>query len=69
VNLPEAAAGKSELGRVSKTAAMLMLIIIVCLGILAVFANLQRLRHGEIESVVIKPAKPATSAAPEAQQR
>jgi predicted small integral membrane protein len=65
VNLPEAAAEKPEPLRVSKTAATLMLITIVSLATLAVFANLQRFRHNENESVVVRPVKPAASVAPE----
>jgi len=45
---------------------MLMLTITVCLAILAVFANLQRLRHGDVESVVIRLAASPT---PKTQQR
>ena len=43
-----------------------MLLIAICLAMLAVFANLQRFRHGDVESVVIRPAG---SPAPKAQQR
>jgi hypothetical protein len=65
VNLPETRAEKSEPPRVSKTAALLMLIIIVCLAILAVFANLQRFRRGDVEAVGVKPAASPTPQAAE----
>ena len=45
---------------------MLMLIIIVCLAMLAVFANLQRFRRGDVESVVVRPTASLT---PQAQER
>jgi len=66
VNLPETTAEKPEPPHVSKTAAMLMLIIIVCLGMLAVFANLQRFRRDEVEAVVVRPT---ASPSPQAQER
>jgi hypothetical protein len=37
-----------------------MLIIIVCLTILAVFANVQRLRRGEVEVVAVRSASSPT---------
>jgi hypothetical protein len=60
VNLPETTAEKPEPPRVSKTAALLMLIIIVCLAMLAVFANLQRFRRGDVEAVAVRPAASPT---------
>jgi hypothetical protein len=33
-----------------------MLIIVVCLAMLAVFANVERFRHGDAEVVVVRPA-------------
>jgi hypothetical protein len=66
VNLPETTAEKSEPAGVSKTAALLMLIIIVCLAMLAVFANLQRFRRGDVEAVTVRPAASPT---PQAQER
>jgi len=66
VNLPETTAEKSEPPRVSKTAALMMLIVIACLAMLAVFANVQRLRRGDVETVSIRPAASPT---PRAQER
>jgi hypothetical protein len=42
---------------------VLMLIIIGALALLAVFANIQRFRRGEVETVVVRPA---TTSAPQA---
>ena len=66
VNLPQTTAQKSEPPRVPNIAALLMLIIIVCLATLAVFANLQRFRRSDVESVVVRPAASAT---PQTQER
>jgi hypothetical protein len=37
-----------------------MLVIIGALALLAVFANVQRFRHGQVETVVVKPATTPT---------
>ena len=66
MNLPETTAEKSEETRVSKTAALLMLIIVVCVAMLAVFANLHRFWRGDVESVVVRPAASPT---PQTQER
>ena len=66
MNLPETTAEKSEPTGVSKTAALLILTIIVCMAILAVFANLKRFRRGDVEAVAVRPAASTT---PRAQQR
>ena len=34
----------------------MMLIVIGTLALLAVFANIQRFRHGQVETVVVRPA-------------
>jgi len=34
----------------------MMLIVIGTLALLAVFANIQRLRRGQVETVVVRPA-------------
>ena len=38
----------------------MMLIIIGTLALLALFANVQRSRRGEVETVVVRPATTAT---------
>jgi hypothetical protein len=37
-----------------------MLVIIGALALLAVFANVQRFRHGQVQAVVVKPATTPT---------
>ena len=66
MNLPETTADKAKPPRVPKTAALLMLIIIVCLAMLALFANLQRFRHGDVEAVGVRLVASPT---PQAQER
>ena len=39
---------------------MLMIVILASLAVVAVFANIQRLRRGQIETVVIVPASSIT---------
>ena len=41
----------------------MMLIVIGTLVLLAVFANIQRFRHGQVETVVVRPV---TTPAPQA---
>jgi hypothetical protein len=60
VNLPETAAQKSQSSRVSKTPFLLMLIIVVGLAMLAVFANVQRFRRGDVNTVVVRSATSPT---------
>ena len=35
---------------------MLMLIIAAAMGVLAIYANIQRFRHGRVETVIVTPA-------------
>jgi len=37
-----------------------MIIIVVSLALLAIFANIQRLRRGQIETIVVAPTSSAT---------
>jgi hypothetical protein len=39
---------------------MLMIIILASLALVAVFANIQRLRHRQMETVVVVPASSTT---------
>jgi hypothetical protein len=66
VNSPETIAQKSQPSGVPKTAALLMLMIGAGLAVVAVFANIQRFWHGEVEVVAVRPA---TSPTPQAQER
>jgi hypothetical protein len=63
VNFREPPLEKSRLTRVSKSAVVVMLIIIGTLALLAVFANIQRFQHAQVETVVVRPA---TTPAPQA---
>jgi hypothetical protein len=45
---------KSQPPRVSKTAVLLMAVIVICLAMLAVFSNVQRSRRNVIEVVAVK---------------
>ena len=39
---------------------MLMIIIVASLALVAIFANIQRLRRGQIETIVVVPASSTT---------
>ena len=54
VNLLDERAEKSEPPRASKTAVLLMAVIVICLAILAVFGNVQRSRRDAVEAVTVK---------------
>jgi hypothetical protein len=60
VDLPDESAGKLPTLRVPKTAVLLMAVIVICLAMLAVFANVQRSRRDAVEIVTVKStASPA----------
>jgi len=63
VNLPDESTEKSPTPRAPKTAVLLMTVIVICLAMLAVFANVQRSRRDQIETVIVTPA--SSSPAPE----
>jgi len=54
VNLPDERAEKSQPLRTSKTALLLMAAIVICLAVLAVFANAQRFRRDAVEVIKIR---------------
>jgi hypothetical protein len=54
VNVPDERTEKSQLSRASKTAVLLMAIIVICLAILSVFANVQQSRRKTVEVVALK---------------
>jgi hypothetical protein len=62
VNAPQQPAEKLRSPRVPKSAVVLMIVIVASLALVAVFANIQRLRRGQIDTVV---AVPATSTTPQ----
>ena len=60
VNLPDDRTEKSQTPRPPKTAVLLMAVIVICLAVLAVFANVQRSRRDANEVVAIKLAPSPT---------
>jgi len=60
VNTPEQPAEKLRSPQVPRSAVVLMIIILASLAVVAVFANIQRLRRGQIETVVVVPASSIT---------
>jgi CHASE3 domain sensor protein len=60
VNLPNERTEKSPAPRPSKTAVLLMALIVICLAMLAVFANVQRSRRDAIEVATVKRAASPT---------
>jgi CHASE3 domain sensor protein len=64
VNLPDEGTEKSQPLRAPKTAVLLMAVIVICLAMLAVFANVQRSRRDAVEVVTVK-----STASPTPQER
>jgi hypothetical protein len=54
VNLRDETAEKSPTPRAPKTAILLMAVIVICLAMLAVFANVQRSRRDAVEVVTVR---------------
>jgi hypothetical protein len=54
VNLPGESIEKSPTPRAPKTAVFLMAVIVICLAMLAVFANVQRSRRDAVEAVAVR---------------
>jgi hypothetical protein len=61
VNLPDESIEKSPTPRDPKTAVLLMAVSVICMAMLAVFANAQRFRRDAVEVVAFKST---TSPAP-----
>ena len=64
MNLQDESAEKSPTPRAPKTAVLLMAIIVVCLAMLAIFANVQRSRDRGVEIVTVR-----STASPMPQER
>ena len=64
MNLPDERIEKPQLPRAPKIGVLLMGMIVFCLAILAVFANVQRLRHDAVEVVKVR-----STTSPTPQQR
>ncbi|HMH04119.1 MAG TPA: hypothetical protein VK556_07955 [Candidatus Udaeobacter sp.] len=60
MNPPQQPAEKLRSPQVSRSVVVLMIIILASLALVAVFANIQRLRRGQIETVVVVPASSTT---------
>jgi hypothetical protein len=60
VNSPQQPAEKLRSLQVPRGAAVLMIIIVASIILVAVFANIQRLRRGQIETIVVVPASSTT---------
>jgi hypothetical protein len=54
VNLPDQSTEKSSMLRPPGTAVLLMAVIVICLAMLAVFANVQHFRRDAVEVVAVK---------------
>ncbi|MBO0695674.1 MAG: hypothetical protein J2P56_06175 [Verrucomicrobia bacterium] len=60
VDSPRQPAEKLRSPRVSSSAVVLMIIIVATLALVAILANVQRLRRGQVEKIVLVPAGSAT---------
>jgi hypothetical protein len=54
VNLADESTEKSPAPRAPKTAVLLMAVSVICMAMLAVFANVQRFRRDAVEVVAVK---------------
>jgi hypothetical protein len=61
VNSPQQPAEKFRSHQVPKSTVVLMIIIVASLALVAIFANIQRLRRGQIETIVVLPASSTTT--------
>ena len=61
MNLPEPSREKLRTPRALKDSLVLMLVIVASMGLVAIFANIQRLRRSEVETVVVRSATPIPS--------
>jgi cell division septal protein FtsQ len=60
VNPPQQPAEKLQSPQVPRSVVVLMIIIVASLALVAVFANIQRFRRSQIETVVVVPASSTT---------
>ena len=56
VNASQQSTEKPESNQVRKSTIIVMIVILASFALLALFANIQRLRRDQIETVVITPA-------------
>jgi uncharacterized membrane protein affecting hemolysin expression len=60
VNAPQQPAEKFRSHQVPRSVVVLMIVIVVALALVAIFANIQRLRRHQIETIVVVPTGSAT---------
>jgi cell division septal protein FtsQ len=60
VNSPQQPAEKLRSQQVPRSVIVLLIVIVASLALVAIFANIQRLRRGQIETIVVVPAGSAT---------
>jgi cell division septal protein FtsQ len=60
VNSPQQPTEKLRSRQIPRTAVVLMIIIVASLALVAIFANIQRLRRSQIETIVVVPVSSAT---------
>jgi len=60
VNVPQQPAEKLRSPQIPKSAFVLMIVIVAALALVALLANIQRLRRGQIENFVVAPASSTT---------
>jgi hypothetical protein len=60
VNSPPQSEEKLRSPQVPRSVVILMVIIVASLALVAVFANIQRVRRGQIETIVVEPASSTT---------
>jgi hypothetical protein len=56
VNSPQQPGEKFRSPQVPRSAVVLMIIIVASIALLAIFANIQRLRRNQVETIVVRPA-------------
>ena len=61
MNLPEPGREKLRTPRALRESLVLMLVIVASIVLLAIFANIQRFRRSQIETVVVRSATPFPS--------
>jgi len=60
MNSSQQTAGKFRSPQVPRSVVVLMIIIVASLALLTVFANIQRFRRSQIETIVVRPASSTT---------
>jgi len=56
MNSPQPARDAPPSSQVPKSGVVLLLVIVVAMALLALYANLQRFRRDQVETVIVKPA-------------